>query len=140
MLGFRQEVGQLAGVDFLLAGDALGQQFLAPRLEGAMQLGHQGQGVVGQDFFEPGMQRRVDAHALGQLSWSGFMAGSLDPWAGIKWEAYRILNSHGGTVMRSFIVAFFALFVGLSQSARADVALLVHGYIGKRRFVGVQRH
>ena len=32
--------------------------------------------------------------------------------------------------MRSFIVAFFVLFVGLSQSARADVALLVHGYLG----------
>lgn len=32
--------------------------------------------------------------------------------------------------MRSFIVAFFVLFVGLSQSARADVVLLVHGYLG----------
>jgi triacylglycerol lipase len=32
--------------------------------------------------------------------------------------------------MRSLIVAFFILLVGLSQSARADVALLVHGYLG----------
>jgi triacylglycerol lipase len=32
--------------------------------------------------------------------------------------------------MRSFLVAFFVLFAGLSQSVRADVALLVHGYLG----------
>lgn len=32
--------------------------------------------------------------------------------------------------MRSLIVAFVVLLVGLTQSARADVALLVHGYLG----------
>jgi len=32
--------------------------------------------------------------------------------------------------MRSLIVAFFVLLFGLTQSARADVALLVHGYLG----------
>lgn len=32
--------------------------------------------------------------------------------------------------MRSLFIAFFLLFAGLSQAARADVALLVHGYLG----------
>ncbi len=50
-LGFRQEVGQLAGVQALGALDAGGQQFLAARLEGAMQFVHQGQCGRREDVF-----------------------------------------------------------------------------------------
>ena len=44
--------------------------------------------------------------------------------------------------MRSLIIACFALLLGLSQSARADVALLVHGYLGSAaswEFSGINR-
>ena len=82
MPGFRQEVGHFAGVDARLAFDALGQKFPPARLEGAMQPGHQIQGVVGQDFVETGMQWRVDGDAIGQLVIGGWVHGWLSPMLG----------------------------------------------------------
>jgi hypothetical protein len=63
-LGFRQEVGHFAGVDAGLALDAGLQQFLATRLEGAVQLGDQFEGFQGEDGFVARFERGVDLHAL----------------------------------------------------------------------------
>ncbi len=49
--GLRQEVGALARVQALGAFDARGQQLLAARLEGAVQLVHQGQRFRREDIF-----------------------------------------------------------------------------------------
>jgi hypothetical protein len=67
VLRLGQEVRHLAGVDARLALDALGEQFLAARGEGAVQLGDEGQRVVREDLFEARMDRCVDLHAGGQV-------------------------------------------------------------------------
>jgi hypothetical protein len=61
-----QEVGHLAGIDADLALDALLQQFLAARLEGAVQLGDQFQRLRRQDGGVFGGNGCVDLDAGGQ--------------------------------------------------------------------------
>jgi hypothetical protein len=46
-----------------LALDALGEQFLAARREGAVQLGDEGQRIVRENFVEARMDRCVDLNA-----------------------------------------------------------------------------
>ena len=64
--GRGEEVGPLAGVEALGALDAGGQQLLAARLEGAVQLGDERERRRRQDGLEAGQDRRVDLHAGGQ--------------------------------------------------------------------------
>jgi len=66
VLGFREEVGHFAGVDARLAGDAGGQQFLAARLEGAVQLGDEFQCLGGKNGGVFGGNGGVDLDAGGQ--------------------------------------------------------------------------
>jgi hypothetical protein len=69
VLGLGQEVGHLAGVDAGLALDArLLQQFLAARLEGAVQLGDQFQRLGREDGGVFGGNGGVDLDAGGQGS------------------------------------------------------------------------
>jgi hypothetical protein len=63
VLRLGQEVRHLAGVDLRLALDALGEQFLAARREGAVQLGDEGQRIVRENFVEARMDRCVDLNA-----------------------------------------------------------------------------
>src|SRR5699024_6498465 len=53
VLGLREEVEVLPGRDAVLAFLAGPQQLLAARLEGAVELGDQGQSVLGEDFVVP---------------------------------------------------------------------------------------
>ena len=71
VLGFRQEVGHFAGVDARLARDAGLQQFLAAAFEGAVQLGDQGQRIMGQNGFVTGLDRAGDLHASRQVQAHG---------------------------------------------------------------------
>jgi hypothetical protein len=66
VLGLGQEVGHFAGIDAGLALDALLQQFLAARLEGAVQLGDQFQRLGRQDGGVFGGNGGVDLDAGGQ--------------------------------------------------------------------------
>ncbi|MNM75117.1 hypothetical protein D3C81_868900 [compost metagenome] len=65
-LGFRQEIGDFAGVQALGALDARGQQFLTARLEGAVQLVYQGQGFRREDIFVGRQDFAGNLHARGQ--------------------------------------------------------------------------
>jgi len=67
VLGFRQEVGQFAGVDTGLAGNAGLEQLLAAGFESAVQLGDEFQCLGGEDGFPFGLDRRGNLHALGQV-------------------------------------------------------------------------
>ena len=69
--GGGEEVGPLAGVDPPGALGARREQLLAPRLEGAVQLGDERERGLGQDGLEAGQDRRVDLHAgrQGEASW-----------------------------------------------------------------------
>jgi hypothetical protein len=66
VLGFGQEIGHFAGIDAGLAGDAGLQQFLAARLEGAMQLGDQRHGFGCENLGVVGVDRGVDLDTGGQ--------------------------------------------------------------------------
>jgi len=61
-----EEVGPLARVQARGARDARGQQFLAARLERAVQVGDEGQRLRREDGLEAGLDRAGDGHALGQ--------------------------------------------------------------------------
>ena len=65
-LGFCQEIRALAGVQALGALDTGGQQLLATRLEGTVQLGDQRQCFGGQNVFVSREDLGLDLHALGQ--------------------------------------------------------------------------
>ncbi len=69
--GFGQEIGHFAAVDARLARDARFQQFLATAFEGAVQLGDEGQRIVGEDGFKTRLDRAGDLHALGQVQTHG---------------------------------------------------------------------
>jgi hypothetical protein len=63
VLGLRQEVGAFAGIQALGALDAGGQQLLAARLEGAAQLGNEGECLGGQDLFVAGLDLGANLHS-----------------------------------------------------------------------------
>jgi hypothetical protein len=67
VLGFRQEVRHLAGVDTGLAGNASGQQFLATGFESAVQFSDQFERFESQDGFVLRLDRGGDLHALGKV-------------------------------------------------------------------------
>ena len=74
LLRLGQEIRQLAGVEFLLARRAAREQFLAARLELAVQLGDERERPRRQDRRELGRDRRGNLHAVGE--WIGSVHGA----------------------------------------------------------------
>lgn len=64
MLGLGQEVGQVAAVDLGLLVDAALQESLAGRVEGAVQDGEEGAGVLGEDLAGVVVQSTQDGDIL----------------------------------------------------------------------------
>ena len=58
--GLGQEIGHLARVEALLALVAGCQQFLAARIETALQVGDEGNCLLGEHFLEVGIDDAVD--------------------------------------------------------------------------------
>ena len=70
---FRQEAGQLAGIDRVLALDAPGQQLKAARAEFLAQAGEKPAGLGGQDLGVAGVHRAADLQAAhNRISTHGF--------------------------------------------------------------------
>ena len=64
---FRQEIGQLAGIKFLLAQSAPCQQFLAARLERALQFRHEIDRIIAQYLPELGCHATMDLDTTGKF-------------------------------------------------------------------------